>query len=637
MLRPSSSDGLRSESDTIDSFRVDKKRLDKRISRDDSWIVTGKAGARTRQYIPPRGLPTPEASPTSNYVEPLIVPTPWAPTPREEQIGMALGSPSLVPPWNTSASRNPAGTGSPAIVSPFTGAVDGPSPGGPTPRKGSGKWKIFGMFGRKAADTSAQGTSPVPSQSDFGTPRTRTDLYEPSTPGDIRSKPPISRSQTMPSPREFGKETKRRPSMSRMRKPKTNDLAPPMPSPYGNSNNNSSSSVITPAVGQSGFLDVNIPSIEMERYSIMFEKVLNPQRVSLLSRRQGALEQLKTAGEVKNNFKKQTISQPIRRATSPSTTSHARSPSFTLFPQSTTPRRTGPTGSQMLSPEMARARSNTSPAHLPSPTKTTFDQPPSELKGAGTEGAPTLTYNHLRDTPQNGKLTIASLARARGDHRHPPRTSYFVGEPSPIMESPMEMETPTGQAGSKSGGQVPKPSAYELSRQMAAAQAQTTPTAAIKAHAASASTASLTSASASSAGGHAANSSISSAQTYRTLNSQISLYTDTDVDETDPMVIGGGREMTPAEVSIARQISLSRQQRKKFQPTLTVASTQNKVGRTSSKPRIQTDQIESARMVTPKTATPTLVVPEDPLHSPYATPLGVARSRKSERIIIDAT
>lgn len=300
MLRPSSSDGLRSHGDTLSGFVVDK-RLDKRISRDDSWIVTGKAGARARQYIPPRGLPTPDPSPTSNgAAEPQYAPGPWVQTPREEGIGMAIGSPSLAPPWDTSISRNQPSSGSPATTSPSIGAVDGPLPGVPVPRKGSGKWKIFGMFGRRPSDTVSSGFSPVPSQASLLASRARAETSKESSTAEVRNKPPISRSQTMPSPREFGKDARRRPSMSRMKKPRPTDLVPPMPSPYGNNTTFTES-----AISQSALLDVNIPSIELERYSIMFEKVLNPQRTSLLARRQGALEQLKTVGESKSERKVQ--------------------------------------------------------------------------------------------------------------------------------------------------------------------------------------------------------------------------------------------------------------------------------------------------------------------------------------------
>ncbi|KXJ95374.1 hypothetical protein Micbo1qcDRAFT_192416 [Microdochium bolleyi] len=586
MARPSSSDGLHSQSGTLDSFNVDKRRLDKRISRDDSWIVTGKAGARTGR-------------PTSNYIEQRYAPTAWAPTPREEQIGMALGSPSFAPPQrNDSVLQNPKSAGSPAMTSPYVAGIDVTSPNAPLPRKASGKWKIFGMFGRRPSESSSQ--SPAPNQNDMASSKSRPDF--PQTP----------RSQTMPSPQDYGKESKRRPSVSKMRKAKTNQVAPPMPSPYG-----ASSKALDPQDGQSGMLDVNIPSIELERYSVMFEKVLNPSRTSLLSRRQGALEQLKTVGESNEE------------------------------PRDSAPRKTGQSGSHMLSPHSALTRSNTSPAHLPSPTRANFDQKTSESKLVIAEPSPTPSYNHLRDSPQKGKLTIASLARARGDQRHPPRASYFAGggEPSPIIESPMELDSP-GAAPSdlKASNQTPKQTIYESPpRQIPVVrEQQASPTAVFRAPAASTSSSSLISASVStSSAKHMANSSTSSALTYRTLNSQISLYTDTDVDETDPVMIGGGRDMTPAEVSIARQISVSRQQRQLLQPKLSIVSTHNKSTMVSASrtPRLQASPAsgESARMVTPKTATPTLVVPEDPLHSPYVTPLGVARSRKSERIIIDAT
>ncbi|KAJ1331610.1 hypothetical protein MN608_05070 [Microdochium nivale] len=644
MARPSSSDGLQSQDGTLDSFHVDRRRLDKRISRDDSWIVTGKAGARTRQYVPPRGLPTPDASPISNIIEPNNAPAQWAPMPRNEQIGMALGSPSFATPqWNDSMLRNPKSAGGPVVTSPHAGGSDGISPSAPIPRKGSGKWKIFGMFGRRPVESSSQANSPGRNPNDLP-PSSSSRPEFPQTPksADVWSKPPINRSYTMPSPHDLGKDSKRRPSISKMRKAKTNEATPPMPSLFVDS-----SDVLDPQDKSSGLLDVSIPSIELERYSVMFEKVLNPSRTSLLSRRQGALEQLKTVDEANEVSKKLAPHQNIRRATSPDTATPARSPSFLLFPQDSTPWKTGQISSHLLSPHSARTRSNTSPAHLPSPTRTTFGQATPEPKSTPVENVPSPIYNHLRDSPQKGKLTIASLARARGDQKYPPRASYFVGgsEPSPIIESPVELDSPPlGPNDSTPTNQSRKLNTQDPSSKqiLAASDRQTSPTAVLKAPAASTYSASLSSATASSSSGkHIANSSTSSAQTYRTLNSQISLYTDTDVDETDPMLIGGGRDMTPAEVSIARQISVSRQQRQLLQPKLSIISTHGRAATASPSktPRAQASPPngESARMVTPKTATPTLVVPEDLMHSPYVTPLGVARSRKSSRVVIDAT
>jgi hypothetical protein len=47
----------------------------------------------------------------------------------------------------------------------------------------------------------------------------------------------------------------------------------------------------------SPMLDVDIPRIEMERYSVMFGSLLKPRDSSLLTRRQATLEKLRDPGD----------------------------------------------------------------------------------------------------------------------------------------------------------------------------------------------------------------------------------------------------------------------------------------------------------------------------------------------------
>jgi len=49
--------------------------------------------------------------------------------------------------------------------------------------------------------------------------------------------------------------------------------------------------------GQRPVLDIEIPTVQMERYSIMFEKLLNSPAPSLLERRRGSLKRLQSVGE----------------------------------------------------------------------------------------------------------------------------------------------------------------------------------------------------------------------------------------------------------------------------------------------------------------------------------------------------
>jgi hypothetical protein len=129
-----------------------------------------------------------------------------------------------------------------------------------------------------------------------------------------------------------------------------------------------------------GLLNIDIPDIRLERYSVMFSGVLNPNgtKSSLLERRQATLERLKTISDVLENELEREGIRP-RRATSPQP---MKSPSFSLFPQ--TPSRqsgmiaaSGPAmaSTSSLAPR-GLTRSNTSPAYLPSPSRATFELPP---------------------------------------------------------------------------------------------------------------------------------------------------------------------------------------------------------------------------------------------------------------------
>ncbi|KAL4804090.1 hypothetical protein BDV18DRAFT_162500 [Aspergillus unguis] len=71
------------------------------------------------------------------------------------------------------------------------------------------------------------------------------------------------------------------------------------------------------------FLQVEIPPVEMERYSVMFGSLLNNNRPSLLDRRSKTLDNLTIPD------KEEPLNPPQRRATSPAP---SRSPSFKLFP-----------------------------------------------------------------------------------------------------------------------------------------------------------------------------------------------------------------------------------------------------------------------------------------------------------------
>lgn len=116
-------------------------------------------------------------------------------------------------------------------------------------------------------------------------------------------------------------------------------------------------------------LNVDIPSIKMERYSVMFNGVLQPQSSSssLLARRQATLDRLKTINSEMTQGSLDSL-RP-RRATSPQPKA---SPTFMLEPDR----------ANVNLPVSPRHRSNTSPALLPSPVVATFYKEPQLHKEA---------------------------------------------------------------------------------------------------------------------------------------------------------------------------------------------------------------------------------------------------------------
>ncbi|KAF2501507.1 hypothetical protein BU16DRAFT_534168 [Lophium mytilinum] len=131
--------------------------------------------------------------------------------------------------------------------------------------------------------------------------------------------------------------------------------------------------------GSGPLLDVDIPNVEMERYSVMFGSLLRPDRSSsLLVRRQADPGKLKPLTELSK--KKDYIDgnngllKPTRRATSPSP---AKSPTFSLslFPPAASKRDQNPPSPRVTSLHRPRplARSNTAPSI--SPSRQTFADP----------------------------------------------------------------------------------------------------------------------------------------------------------------------------------------------------------------------------------------------------------------------
>ncbi|KAJ5691834.1 hypothetical protein N7462_001257 [Penicillium macrosclerotiorum] len=151
-------------------------------------------------------------------------------------------------------------------------------------------------------------------------------------------------------------------------------------------------------------LDVNIPNIQMERYSVMFGNVMNKnQRPSLLARRAKTLDNLRVPDN-QDFLAAKLPPVPQRRATSP-----ARS-SFTLFPTSQPSKAALVLGTQNFSrgPSPSRGpapltRSNTLPVE--SPSKVSAETPPlyhnnSSVSSFGSPGISNL-FNDRSSTPRS--------------------------------------------------------------------------------------------------------------------------------------------------------------------------------------------------------------------------------------------
>ncbi|KAF3055883.1 hypothetical protein GL218_07065 [Daldinia childiae] len=272
------------------------------------------------------------------------------------------------------------------------------------------------------------------------------------------------------------------------------------------------------------------------------------------------------------------------------------SPSLALFPAAPSKK---PAQTSHNSP--SRLRSNTSPAQLRSPLKESFDHITSHQKMPPSDEP----NSHLRKGPPahrypQEKLTIATLARAR-EQQAAAREHQFSSETSSlILDSPTDPSSPEFEI-VKSEPLRPKASYLQEPKWQMITPPNTTPP---------------TTASSSTSDKKPSPSPASPAHSHL---SQMSQDDDDDDDILD------SSNMNPVELSIARQISISRQQRKMLKPL-------NKVSVRKQPPPVPKIAIaQNERLAETKTATPTLVIPEE---EPTAqSPL--AYHRKSERVVLD--
>ncbi|KAF2006900.1 hypothetical protein P154DRAFT_517358 [Amniculicola lignicola CBS 123094] len=338
---------------------------------------------------------------------------------REGVIGIALGSPTMAAHWNVTPSGTDLGT---YAQGNFTQVFsNNPShhtlPGSAGIKQEVSKPKISrwkSIFGKKnqqsqqsrttfyqVAQTAAPATTPPPGRADSHHDEDSsidTKAAQQSVPqAEIRSiSPPtykadIRESRKMPKgrvPPPVEKPRARTIAENSTGKPKatlTRSASSPKPPPkdgwMGSPNVpqiflDGKSQATSPRSIGGGLLDVEIPSITMDRYSVMFSDVLKPgnRSSSLLMRRQGTdrLKPLNQLSVKKDEEESQNGTlKPQRRATSPSFPP-PKSPNVTLslFPQTNRESRTPSPRAVSINRSRPLQRSKTAPAS--SPNRATF-------------------------------------------------------------------------------------------------------------------------------------------------------------------------------------------------------------------------------------------------------------------------
>lgn len=651
--RPSTSSGPSAKASVVLGLS-DKPSFNKRLSKDDMFLTSqtgSKRGLRLYRIGVRGGLPTPEPSPemrspmaTSSAI-PTRMHTPESLTSGEIQIGMALGSPSHLPgsysgwqprdqPVQSFQSSQAETAWRPqAPLSP----EQMPLMSAPAPqRQKTQRRKLFGgLFGSKKHAEPAKPVETISYAPALVSSPSQQSSHDESIPArsntvtdrrPLKHKPIIiTRSDIEATSDLPPEETRNVSSNSINTEPTSNPLQPKddysgytgTAAPYAPSSLGTS--------GPSLFLDVEIPSIKMERYSVMFDSLLNPQGTSaLLARRQATLEKLKTINDRIAQEEEERRALRQRRATSPQP---IKSPGLALFP-----RPEAPQGASPLTPRRLM-RSNTSPALLHSPSKPSFER---EHHHHARRERKTVTIvsprsqDHQRNQagPPSHEQEKSQPSAAETDFRFGPGDSGLtLGSPERAHEgSYLGIGIATTTSNPIPASMPLRPARAEPQWQMLSPP----PSSSIG------STISSTTASR-----RSPSSSASSIRTHVTRPS-------VDVDATDDEAESALK--TAVEISIARQISISRQQRTLLHPVKTT-NTPNPAGSAGQPnsasplpgraggaivglpPRVSPSNIrkvtlgQNERVAETRFATPTLVA-----ESGEGT---MAQNRKSERVVLE--
>ncbi|MCJ1243163.1 hypothetical protein MMC30_000360 [Trapelia coarctata] len=410
------------------------------------------AGALKKQGNPTMSRPPPSQKTTGNPIKPETM-----------VIGMALGSPRdyPVPPIGTalgsprdnplpqlpkearyvSSNLNPKSPYSrPAIP------VEGPR-SGHEDIKHKGGWKMFGgLFSRTPAPS-----SPVSPFYDLHrhSPLSPSPLSQSRGPASPHPQITITRTtQTSHQQQQssgndsLASEGTKRNVLSKKQKAETrpgmqrsgtvpqyrNDRRTPSPRPIQHRTEYTPSAALrSQPLIRPTLLQVEIPDVSMERYSVMFSDVLKltQPRQSLMLRRQAQLKELNIPGITKKQSDDpkpdNTFLLPVRPATSP--THQPQSPSFSLFP-SARPAKRIPSPLSLNKPTTLH-RSATAPPGSVSPARAAFELSKPSIQENSNQSVPLITSARSSEASNS---TQTSKWSSRSDST----------QPSPISESDSE-------------------------------------------------------------------------------------------------------------------------------------------------------------------------------------------------------
>ncbi|PHH92526.1 hypothetical protein CDD83_7023 [Cordyceps sp. RAO-2017] len=473
-------------------------------------------------------------------------------------IGMALGSPTHPPdykmtPW------------APTFTPTVTTTVEAQSPSRDEPsRSKSRKWGFFTRSRSKRGRDTKHDDQPASTPSSSGSHIRTTPTSAPDTRDALlspRQHRPLIKTQTDPtlargaSASPLARNAADLPGLIRK---DTREIFQASP--------------FSPMLPSDNLLDVEIPDVTMERYSVMFGHLLeNRSTTSLLARRQATRDRLKAIKEGE--------APAQQSAAGPSSSPAIVISGTTVSPLHLSPQQLSP--GPRLSP---RQRSNTFPAMLPSPSHSD-----SEAQQASQGQATTLQH------------IAASTRRGSGRDKAPRGGPSLAGQPRLISKfhrrsssQPQQGPTPKSAVGKMSpfadDGRIQAGRSPGSQHQVSPKTWNTThPPRSESTPRSVPSPADRTSPPASPAGSGAA---------------------DADAAEADADAEPDKACDDPVEVSIARQISVSRQQRAMLGP-------------------LQKQLLDSRRLNETKSATPRVI---DPRRDPDSPQL---MHRKSSRVVVE--